>query len=80
MDEGLDHAASNRAAARFMRMAFGCDTSTPTTHRQSSRRLLLDDENYAYIDDAGIRWVYKFRPGERQAMLDAGMFDATTKA
>jgi hypothetical protein len=27
MDEGLDHAAANRAAARFMHAAFGVDTS-----------------------------------------------------
>lgn len=27
VDEGLDHAAANRAAARFMYMCFGVDTS-----------------------------------------------------
>lgn len=28
-DEGLDHAAANRAAARFIKAAFGVDTSVP---------------------------------------------------
>lgn len=27
MDEGLNHAASNRAAARFMKLAFDIDTT-----------------------------------------------------
>jgi hypothetical protein len=27
VDEGMDHAAANRAAARFMRNCFGIDTS-----------------------------------------------------
>jgi hypothetical protein len=27
VDEGMEHKAANRAAARFMYMCFGCDTS-----------------------------------------------------
>ena len=29
MDEGVNHVTANRAAARFMKLAFGVDTSRP---------------------------------------------------
>lgn len=44
-DEGMEHEASNRAAARFMRLAFGIDTSDEAADkalRQQQAELLND--------------------------------------
>lgn len=41
VDEGMDHAAANRAAARFMKLAFGVDT-TKCEHYADTQYHLVD--------------------------------------